>query len=132
LAHGRMSAKRRSLWSLLLSGAFTGALILAAAPGPAAACGGFFCNQPNGPNDQPVAQTAENVLFAMDRAASGQFELTAHIQIFYTGPADRFSWVVPVDSEPKLGVGSNIVFSALLNNTQPRFGLEWRESGTCR
>ncbi len=96
------------------------------------ACGGFFCNQPNGPDDQPVAQTAENVLFAMERAPSGQFQLEAHVQIFYTGPADRFSWVVPVDSEPTLGVGSNAVFTALLAATQPRFELEWRTSGTCR
>ena len=103
------------------------ASILAAVARPARACGGFFCNQPNGPNDQPVAQTAENVLFAMDRAPSGQFALEAHIQIFYTGPADRFSWVVPVDNEPKLGVGSNAVFGALLHATQPSSTLEWRE-----
>jgi hypothetical protein len=132
LAERRMSAKRRSLSGLLLLAAFAGGVALAGAAGRAQACGGFFCNQPNGPNDQPVAQTAENVLFAMDRAPSGQYQLTAHIQIFYTGPADRFSWVVPVDSEPKLGVGSNAVFTALLGATQPRFQLEWREVGTCR
>ena len=54
------------------------------------------------------------------------------MQIFYTGPADRFSWVVPVDSEPTLGVGSNSVFSVLQSATQPRFGLTWEEAGTCK
>jgi hypothetical protein len=131
LAERRMSATRRPLWLVLFLALFGGALGLAAAR-PAAACGGFFCNQPNGPNDQPVAQTAENVLFAMDRTPNGQFALTAHVQIFYTGPADRFSWVVPVDSEPKLGVGSNAVFNVLLGATQPRFQIEWRETGICR
>src|SRR5688500_13846283 len=71
---------------------------------PAQACGGFFCNQPDDPFNLPVAQTAENVLFAMDRDPSGQFKLEAHVQIFYTGPADKFSWVVPVDSAPTVDV----------------------------
>ncbi len=53
------------------------------------------------------------------------------MQIFYTGPADRFSWVVPVDSEPTLGVGSNPVFPLLLQTTQPRFSLNWTDVGTC-
>jgi MYXO-CTERM domain-containing protein len=106
------------------------ATALATAP-PARACGGFFCNQPQNPFDLPVAQTAENVLFAMERTAAGPFSLEAHVQIFYTGPADRFSWVVPVDSEPTLGVGSNTVFSVLLGTTQPRFSLNWTDVGTC-
>jgi hypothetical protein len=107
-------------------------LLLLLPPPMARACGGFFCNQPDNPFDLPVAQTAENVLFAMERDASGQFKLEAHVQIFYTGPADKFSWVVPVDSAPELGVGSNAVFSALLNATRPSFGLDWRVEGTCR
>jgi hypothetical protein len=107
------------------------ALCITPAP-PAQACGGFFCNQGQNPFDLPVAQTAENVLFAMERTSSGQFALEAHVQIFYTGPADRFSWVVPVDSKPTLGVGSNSVFSTLLNATQPRFGLSWAVDGTCK
>jgi hypothetical protein len=100
---------------------------------PAArACGGFFCNQPQNPFDLPVAQTAENVLFAMERTSSGQFALEAHVQIFYMGPADRFSWVVPVDSQPTLGVSSNSVFSVLQQTTQPRFALDWLDVGTCK
>lgn len=101
-------------------------------PRAAQACGGFFCNRPDNPFTLPIAQTAENVLFAMDRDPSGQFKLEAHVQIFYTGPADKFSWVVPVDSLPQIGVGSNAVFTALLNATRPSFSLDWRTVGTCK
>jgi MYXO-CTERM domain-containing protein len=101
-------------------------------PRAAQACGGFFCNAPDNPFTLPVAQTAENVLFAMERDPSGQFKLEAHVQIFYTGPADKFSWVVPVDNLPTVDVGSNAVFTALLNATQPRFQLDWKVSGICK
>jgi hypothetical protein len=109
-------------------------LAAALVPGtPAQACGGFFCNQPQNPFDPPpVAQTAENVLFAMDKDAAGVTHLEAHVQIFYSGPADRFSWVVPVDSEPKLDVGTNRLFSVLDPATRPRFGLDWKDEGTCK
>jgi hypothetical protein len=116
----------------LLIGAVALATWLCATPS-AHACGGFFCNQPDGPfAAPPVAQTAENVLFAMDRATSGKYRLTAQVQIFYTGPADRFSWVVPVDSKPELAVGTNATFDLLLRSTAPSFELEWKEEGTCR
>jgi MYXO-CTERM domain-containing protein len=121
----------RDGWSVLLVAAL-GGIVVAALPGTAAACGGFFCNRPIDPQDQPVAQTAENVLFAMDRDPSGQFKLEAHVQIFYTGPADKFSWVVPVDSKPTLDVGSNAVFTALLGATQPTFGVNWTTVGVCK
>src|SRR5687767_14842018 len=103
------------------------AVLSALIPGQADACGGFFCNQPQGPGDLPVAQTAENVLFAMSRMGSGAFQLEAHVQIAYTGPVDRFSWVVPVDTKPELDVGSDTVFSQLLQATEPRFAVEWKE-----
>src|SRR6185436_2715553 len=86
----------------------------------AEACGGFFCNQPQNPFDPPpVAQTGENVLFSVDPGENGLNKLEAHIQIFYTGPADKFSWVVPVDGKPVLDVGSNQVFQALDAATRP-------------
>jgi MYXO-CTERM domain-containing protein len=116
----------------LAGGAACAALMLAVAAPRARACGGFFCNQPTFPTDVPVAQTAENVLFAMERTSTGQFQLEAHVQIFYTGPADRFSWVVPVDSMPTVGVGSNAVFTALLQQTTPRFQLNWVDVGVCK
>jgi hypothetical protein len=97
------------------------------------ACGGFFCNQPDSPfGPLPVAQTAENVLFAVDPDPSGKSKLEAHVQIFYTGPVDRFSWVVPVDGKPTLGVGSNQMFAVLDQQTKPQFQLNWHDEGTCR
>jgi hypothetical protein len=100
-------------------------------PGRADACGGFFCNQSQDPNNLPVAQTGENVLFAMVPSGD-RFQLEAHVQIAYKGPADRFSWVVPVDSMPELDVGSDIVFTRLLAATQPAFTVDWHTEGTCR
>jgi hypothetical protein len=109
-------------------------LLAALVPGaPAQACGGFFCNQPQNPFDPPpVAQTGENVLFAMEKDAAGVTHLEAHVQIFYQGPADRFSWVVPVDSMPELDVGTNRLFTVLDPATRPRFNLNWAEEGTCK
>jgi hypothetical protein len=120
----------RALPCLYLSMA-AGLVALVAASGPARACGGFFCNQPNTPTDLPVAQTGENVLFAMDPLPSGLHRLEAHIQIFYTGPADRFSWVVPTDAMPTLDIGSNAVFAALDPATRPKLMLTRTREGVC-
>jgi MYXO-CTERM domain-containing protein len=99
---------------------------------PAQACGGFFCNRQPPGEPLPVAQTGENVLFAMDPRPDGQSQLEAHIQIFYTGPADRFSWVVPVDGVPTVDVGSNRIFTALQALTAPSFGVDLVEEGLCK
>jgi hypothetical protein len=101
----------------------------------AQACGGFFCDQPQNQNPftpPPVAQTGENVLFAMQKDAAGVTHLEAHVQIFYTGPADRFSWVVPVDNKPELDVGTNRLFTVLDPATAPQFDLTWITEGTCK
>jgi MYXO-CTERM domain-containing protein len=110
------------------------ALAFAAIPAPEArACGGFFCNQPQFPTDPPpIAQTGENVLFAMDKLPNGQNQLEAHIQIFYTGPADRFSWILPVDGLPVLDVGLDSIFTILERNTRPRFVLNLQTEGVCK
>src|SRR5438045_453925 len=68
----------------------------------------------------------------MYRAHDGKFLLEAHVQSFYTGPADRFSWVVPVDTLPAVSAGSNGVFSTLLQRTEPRFTYEQEVVGSCR
>jgi hypothetical protein len=110
-------------------------LVAIVLPGsPARACGGFFCDQPqNNFDPPPVEQTGENVLFAMDKdPATGLNHLEAHVQIFYTGPADRFSWMVPVDSMPTLDVGTNQLFKVLEPATHPSFGVTYHEEGTCK
>jgi hypothetical protein len=108
----------------------SGAAVLAQRP--AQACGGFFCNRPVNTDQLPVAQTGENVLFSMDPKGDGLQRLEAHIQVFYTGPADRFSWVVPVDGVPQFDVGSNRVFQLLEARTRPQFGVQLHEEGICR
>ncbi len=108
-------------------------LLVALASPEVRACGGLFCNPPPSPTDPPpVAQTGENVLFAVDPVVDGASNMEAHIQIFYTGPADRFSWVVPVDGFPTLDVGSDRVFAVLDAGTRPRFTFTLHDEGVCK
>ncbi len=60
----------------------------------AEACGGFFCGQ------QPVDQTAERVVFAVDRENNTTDMI---VQISYQGAASNFAWVVPLGSVPLEG-----------------------------
>jgi hypothetical protein len=111
-----------------LAAALLAAVVLCAPP--ARACGGLFCSQANTPV-LPVAQTAENVLFAMERLPGDLYRLEAHVEVFYSGTADKFSWVLPVDALPELDTGSNIVFTALDELTRPTFVVRRRQEGTC-
>jgi MYXO-CTERM domain-containing protein len=100
----------------------------------AQACGGLFCNaRPPDPfAPLPVAQNGENVVFAITKdPAGGAPTLQAHIQILYTGDAAKFSWVVPVDAEPKLSTGTDRLFAQLAAVTQPRFQTQSKVTGTC-
>lgn len=80
-------------------------------PTSAWACGGFFCN-----NNAPVDQTAEEIAFVVDE---DQQQVTAHIKIMYEGPAEEFSWIVPVKAEPTLSVGTDALFDQLSLNLVP-------------
>src|SRR5437763_4759931 len=82
---------------------------------PAQACGGTFCD--SGPRFMSVDQTGENILFVME---PGMVE--AHIQIQYRGEASRVSWVLPVQALPDVQVGSEALFTRLLQSTVPSFG----------
>jgi hypothetical protein len=67
-----------------------------ALPTPAQACGGFFCSS------VPVEQNAERILFELDPTADGGIgEVTAVVEVMYSGDAADFSWVVPVPSLPE-------------------------------
>jgi hypothetical protein len=83
--------------------------------GHADACGGTFCD--SGPRAMPVDQTGENILFVMSAD-----KVEAHIQIQYKGEASRFAWVVPVPALPEFEVGSQQLFTNLLNGTVPTYG----------
>lgn len=67
----------------------------------------------------PVDQTGENILFVMAEEYT-----EAHIQIQYdpTTPAEQFAWVVPLTELPEFGVGSDLLFDAVLNSTVPAYG----------
>ncbi len=91
-------------------------------PAPAHACGGFFCNAA-----QPVNQAAERIIFA--RGDDG--EVTALIQIQYSGPSENFAWMLPVQGVPEVGVSSNSAFDRLQAATNPVYQLNTTVEGTC-
>ncbi len=62
--------------------------VLTAAPAPALACGGFFCNAVT----DPVVQTAERVLFRVNADDT----LTSVIEIEFQGGPTAFAWVLPL------------------------------------
>ncbi len=102
--------------TLVSLAAVAGALALTT-PQEAKACGGTFCD--TGPTAMPVDQTGENILFVM-----GGDYTEAHIQIQYDpdSTAAEFSWVVPLTEVPEFGVGSELLFDAVLNASVPRYG----------
>jgi len=111
-----------------------GVVLLAVGPGPrlAQACGGFFCDRPSSTSTTlPIAQAAENVLFVMGKDADGAATVDAHIQIFYTGPASKFSWIVPVTSVPTVTIGSDILFERIEPPTRPSFNVSFQLEGNC-
>jgi hypothetical protein len=73
----------------------------------------------------PVDQSGENILFVQ---VAGHVE--AHVQIQYTGDPQRFAWLVPVPLVPEVSVGSQQLFTNLLNATVPTFALS-RSFDTC-
>jgi hypothetical protein len=61
-----------------------------AAPSPAAACGGFFCNAVD-----PVLQTGERILFLVDKGEDAT-TITTVVEIQFEGAASDFGWVLPI------------------------------------
>jgi hypothetical protein len=116
--------KQRLIRALTLSGLTAlGALALSE---PARACGGFFCSQQG-----LVNQAAERIVFA----DNGDGTVTAVIQIQYQGPADKFSWLLPIGSVPEkdqIAVSSDYAFSVLQQATNPSYTLLNTVEGSCR
>src|SRR5688572_17873560 len=104
--------------SALLGFVFGAATLL---PATALACGGFFCN-----SSQPVNQAAESIIFV----DNGDGTTTAVIQIQYQGPAESFSWLLPISSVPAadtdIGVASNLALQRLQSATNPSYTLTTR------
>lgn len=94
-----------------------------AAPRPANACGGTFCDagpQVMDPEAMPVDQTGETIVFVV-----GDTHVEAHIQIQYDpeSGAERFAWLIPIlGTSPEFSVGSQRLFTALQNSTVPSYG----------
>ena len=97
-------------------------LLVVLSPRPAEACGGFFCSQ-----SAPVNQAAERIIFADD----GDGNITAVVQILYSGPSERFAWLLPVPTVPEIGVSSNRAFEALQMATNPVYRLRTTVEGDC-
>ncbi len=79
---------------------------------PTLACGGLFCQ------NIPVDQAAERIIFTVDPG-----QVSAYVQISYTGSAPDFAWVVPVPSVPEIDVAEIDSFNELQVSTDPVFML---------
>jgi MYXO-CTERM domain-containing protein len=99
-------------------------VLLALLSQPAAACGGFACDQL-----VPVLQSAERIVFGLHED-TGEVEM--HVQITYEGEASAFAWVVPVPAAPEVFLTSGALFNQLAVRTAPTFQLLRREEGSCR
>jgi len=97
------------------------------------ACGGCFSPPvpPGQTENQVVVQDAERVLFARD-AKTGVS--TVWVEVKYSGLAKEFGWVLPLPKQPKVGVGSKLVFDALDARMAPKFTtvLEPGDDENCR
>lgn len=105
-----------------LAGVTLAGVAMLVAPPPAHACGGFFCN-----NSQPVNQQAERIVFSHNEDGT----VTAIIQIQYSGPSERFAWMLPVAGNPDVAVSSNAAFQRLQFATNPQYTLNRTIEGTC-
>jgi MYXO-CTERM domain-containing protein len=112
---------KRAIWTSLL-GLAVAAVGLVAAPEPASACGGFFCN-----NQQPVRQSFERIVFSQNQDDT----VTAVIQIQYQGPSEKFAWLLPIPGKPEVGVSSNSALTRLENATAPSYQMDTTVQGTC-
>jgi hypothetical protein len=91
---------------------------------PAArACGCFTLPDPT----VPVVQAGEQIAFAMDNG-----QVTANIQIQYSGPAADFGWLLPLPSVPTLELGTDELFAKLQQTTRPQYDLTRIYEGNCQ
>jgi hypothetical protein len=121
MSRSRLSAR------LSFASALGAALALAWVAGPgrvpdAHACGCFAPPDPT----TPIVQAGERILFAMQDGV-----VTAHIQIQYSGSAEEFAWLVPMPAVPTLSLGTDELFTQVIQTTQPRYRLVTSFPDTC-
>lgn len=114
------------LRSSSIAAAFALCSLVAAAPRPASACGGTFCDVTPGPVTMSVDQSGESILFVM-----GDGFVETHVQIEYRGDPAKFAWIVPIMAEPEVSVGSQELFNRLLAGTVPTFTVSTAFEGDC-
>jgi hypothetical protein len=78
---------------------------------PVDACGGLFCQ------NSPVLQSEERIIFTINDDDT----VTAYVQIYYSGSAPNFAWVVPVPDVPEIDVADVELFDELDRLTTPEF-----------
>ena len=88
----------------------------------AGACGCFTPPDPS----VPVVQAGERIVFAIDNG-----QVTAHIQIQYSGNATDFGWLLPLPNQPTLDLGTDELFNQLITQTQPQYKLDRVYEGNC-
>ena len=112
---------RSSLSARLLAVAGGAALCFSAAsaisPSAATACGCFAPPDPS----VPIVQAGERILFAHENG-----QVTAYIQVQYSGKPGEFGWLLPLPAVPKTKAGTDGIdvsvdelFTQLLSTTQP-------------
>ncbi len=89
--------------------------------GAALACGGFFCD-----SAAPVQQAGEQIVFAV---GGGTVEM--HVRVQYTGPAEEFSWLLPVPELPELLLSADDLFVRLGQVTAPQYVPTVEQRGRC-
>ena len=94
----------------------------AIAPTSAHACG---CFAPPDPITS-ILQSGERIIFSV---MNGQ--VTANIQIQYSGAAADFGWLLPLPSVPTLEVSSDEVFAGLTKATVPDYRMAVKYANGC-
>ncbi len=106
----------------LSSAALVATLGIAFSSQSAEACGCFARPDPT----VPLVQAGERILFSVQNGV-----VSAHIQIQYAGEARDFGWLLPLPSIPTLKLGTEELFTQLINTTQPRYFVNTTTTGTC-
>lgn len=106
----------------LSSAALVATLGIAFSSQDAEACGCFAPPDPT----VPIVQAGERILFSVNNGV-----VNAHIQIQYAGEAKDFGWLLPLPSIPVLKLGTEELFTQLINVTQPRYFVNTVTTGTC-
>lgn len=104
---------------LIASATVVAALTLAR---PADACGCFTPPDPT----VPIVQAGERIVFAVKNG-----EVTAHVQVQYSGAAGDFGWLLPLPAVPTLELGTDELFSQLTFTTQPKYRLNRVRDSSC-